>query len=248
MSEGRRAHLLAVGWEFGELSCPGTLTYYCSSHSVQHIGLLVCDSTPMEVVQHSRPSVSWPSARGQRAVSLDFGVDSRLRWHGVNDAAMYTASSTVVAYPILSVGADRIHESAETAIDLDPYNAVAYRCPAACCGWFDRACCVCRSCPAPSGYMAASTCVGASARVIAHAITGDDDVWSDDRAAVAALGILPRSCPGPTSLSGHAPIQLIDALRESGVIGAPVGGIQQALLTCSEPTRRTATVGLFMLR
>lgn len=226
----RRAFVIVAEWPYRQLSQAGKITWCFTGGTENHIGIFIPCATDDEIVAHSQPDISHPSARDYEHVSFDFMMDQLPRFQSYKNDAYYTKESMVWLYPILGVDAAAIHQACVEVAREMPVNHFCFRCNAVC--W----CCpyTC-SCTDANDAVAPSTCVALTMRIIARAKTNSLSPYVSDGAVFTALGM--NSCSPshpcePATLTGYAPRAGLEAMQKARVVGRPLGSFEAAVKQC----------------
>lgn len=219
----RTAYLAVTKWPCSELSAAGRITSLFTGGTENHIGIFIPNCTESEVLLHSNPAVSHPSARGEKNVCFDY-IDKKARFQSFKNPLYYTDRSIVLLHPIIGVDASDVHRACLEAAAMNPRNVFLYRLNAL--AW-----CFPFSFYPSKALMAPSTCVALSLRVIARAKSKEyafyDDSVVQDELGITTFGLC-TPCQ-PATLNGHTPRSALDSLYAANVVGKLVGDFDDAI-------------------
>lgn len=229
---GRRAFVVVADWPYYQLSNSGKATACCTGDAENHLGIFIPCTNDDEIVAHSEPKLSHPSARNAKHVSFDYMIDLRPRFQSFKNADYFTKEVKVRLYPILGVDAEAIHSACVEVAREAPKNHFCYRfnyvcwCwPFAC--WFSG-----------SERIGASTCVALTMRIIARAKSMRLAPYTSDAATFVALDMnsfsLPWNSCQPATLTGYSPRMAIKALQKVRVLSRPVNSFEDAISQCKK--------------
>lgn len=221
-------------WPCGQLTRIGQATYCCTGGTEGHIGIFIPCCTEDEIVAHSDPDISHPTARDQANVTFDYMIDGLPRFQSSSNPAYWTDEAEIYCYPILGVDAAAIHAACVEAAQIKPYNNACYRINGLCGG-----CWPCHTWPSNTDEFGQSTCVALTMRIIARAKSQSVTPFTSDRATRAALNIPSWSCAKPWgagALTGFRPRGALEAMQASRVVGRPLQGFDRAAALCKGGT------------
>ncbi len=237
----RCAFVVVTDWPSNELSEVGQLTASYTGEAEDHMGVFVPFCTEREIMAHSAPEIGRASANGAKHVSFDYMSDLLPRFQSIYNRNYFTEASRTQFYPILNAPANEVHKVCLDVAEANPRNYCCHRLNSVL-WWWPYPCCCCPS----QRVVAPSTCVALSARIVAAAATGNQrQALMSDTFVFDALKIPRFSMESPRSpyfLTGYTPRGGARALRDAGVIGAPVDNVDEALRLCKTVGLRTETM------
>ena len=243
----RRAFVVLVDWPFNQINTLGKCTDLFTGFTENHVSIFVPCCSPKEIATHSAPAVSDATARGKQHVSFDYLSDGYPRFQSCTNPRYWTDEASVWLYPILGASAEEVHAACAEVAIYRPHNSVIYRLNPALGGFFPFHCGL-----ANSDRVAQSHCATLSMRIVARARSGDQLAYTDDRAALRALGVPVGSLANPCSpsvLTGYKPRGALEAMQSARVLGDAVQGFKRAIECCRKGVSLGGTLpGLAMLR